>query len=322
MKKRILIPLLCLCVALLLAGGLALLIPSGLSLADALGVLLEKPFGETVDVPKETHHTGDTAEPVPHEHNINEAGPCYCGNAYITHLENGGWEITEYDPDRRWLPILETEYDAEGNPVRVTRHEHEYENPGDREPKHTLTYENDVLIREKTCDVYPEADPDNAYLEIINYQEDGSRIVNLYRHEYRDFALYYDAEGGLTKTEKFEYTCDTMGRILGEVQYVNDVRTYEYLSFQSPIGAWYWDYEIFYDENGDPERHYTWEYTYDEWREPNHQVKKLNGAVIEETFFVEEYGYGQYIYREITYGENGEVLTDIYYDPEGNEISP
>ncbi len=379
MKKRIAIPLVCLCVALLLAGGLALLIHSGLSIADALGMLLEKPFGETVDFPKETHHTGDTAEPVPHEHNINEAGPCYCGNAYITHLKNGGWEITEYDPDRRWLPILETEYDAEGNvvkvtryereyekpddpepkhtfvyendvlvyeeereydphrrvtrareieydaegnPVRVTRHEHEYENPGDREPKHTLTYENDVLIREEICDVYPEADPDNAYLEIINYQEDGSRIVNLYRHEYRDFALYYDAEGGLTKTEKFEYTCDTMGRILGEVQYVNDVRTYEYLRFRSPIGAWYWDYEIYYDENGDPERHYTWEYTYDEWREPNHQVKKLNGAVIEETFFVEEYGYGQYVCRVITYGEDGQVLTDTYYDREGNEITP
>ena len=316
MKKRILIPLLCLCAALLLAGGLALLIHSGSSLTNAFGVLLEKPFGETVDFPKETHHTGDTAEPVPHEHNINEAGPCYCGNAYITHLEHGGREITEYDPDRRWLSILETEYDAEGNPVRVTRHEHEYENPGDGEPKHTLTYENDVLIREKTCDVYPEADPDNAYLEIINYQEDGSRIVNLYRHEYRDFALYYDAEGELTKTEKFEYTCDAMGRILGEVQYVNDVRTYEYLRFKSSTGAWYLDYEIFYDENGTSERHYTWEYTYDEWGEqPIRAVKRLNGVAVAESFYEE----GR-CYREITYGENGEIVADTYYDLQGNEI--
>jgi hypothetical protein len=322
MKKRILIPLLCLCAALLLAGGLALLIHSGSSLTNAFGVLLEKPFGETVDVPKETHRTGDTAEPVPHEHNINEAGPCYCGNAYIIHLKNGGWEITEYDPDRRWIPILETEYDAEGNPVRVTRHEHEYENPGDREPKHTLIYENDVLIREETRDVYPEADPDNAYLEIINYQEDGSRIVNLYRHEYRDFALYYDAEGGLTKTEKFEYTCDAMGRILGEVRYVNDVRRYEYSHFHSPTGVWYLDYEIYYDEKGDPEQHYDWEYTCDEWGEPIHFVKTLNGAVIEETFYTSESEYGQYASRVITYGENGQVLTDIHYDYEGNEITP
>jgi hypothetical protein len=51
-------------------------------------------------------------------------------------------------------------------------------------------------------------------------------------------------------------------------------------------------------------------------------VKTLNGAVIEETFYGDEYGYGQYVCRVITYGENGEVLTDIYYDPEGNEISP
>ena len=40
MKKRILIPLLCLCAALLLAGGLALLNDAGLSLADTLGMLL------------------------------------------------------------------------------------------------------------------------------------------------------------------------------------------------------------------------------------------------------------------------------------------
>jgi hypothetical protein len=51
-------------------------------------------------------------------------------------------------------------------------------------------------------------------------------------------------------------------------------------------------------------------------------VKKLNGAVIEETFFAEEYGYGQYVCRVITYGEDGQVLTDIYYDYEGNEIDP
>ena len=47
-----------------------------------------------------------------------------------------------------------------------------------------------------------------------------------------------------------------------------------------------------------------------------------NGAVIEETFFVEEYGYGQYVCRVITYGEDGQVLTDTYYDREGNEITP
>jgi hypothetical protein len=103
---------------------------------------------------------------------------------------------------------------------------------------------------------------------------------------------------------------------------VDDLRVYEYLCFLSPSVAWYWDYEIYYDENGDPEQHYDWEYTCDEWGEPTHFVKTLNGAVIEETFYGDEYGYGQYVCRVITYGENGEVLTDIYYDPEGNEISP
>ena len=77
-----------------------------------------------------------------------------------------------------------------------------------------------------------------------------------------------------------------------------------------------------YDEKGDPEQHYDWEYTYDEWGEPTHFVKTLNGAVIEETFYGDEYGYGQYARRVITYGENGQVLTDIYYDREGNEVSP
>ena len=112
------------------------------------------------------------------------------------------------------------------------------------------------------------------------------------------------------------------GRLLGQIHYVNGLRVYEYLSFQSPDGRWYRDYEIYYDENGDPEQHYDWEYTCDEWGEPTHFVKTLNGAVIEETFYTSESEYGQYASRVITYGENGQVLTDTYYDPEGNEISP
>ena len=58
MKKRILIPLLCLCVALLFAGGLALLIHSGLSLADALAVFLEKPFAMDTAEAKELIRLG------------------------------------------------------------------------------------------------------------------------------------------------------------------------------------------------------------------------------------------------------------------------
>ena len=322
MKKRIAIPLLCLCVALLLAGGLALLTLSGFSLADALGVLLEKPFEGTVSFPDGTHHGEDTAETGTHEHIFDEDGFRYCDCGLYGKLENGGYTVREYDPDHRWLLTLETEYDAEGNPVKVTRYEYQYEEPDDLEPKHTLVYENDVLIYEENSTVYPEVDPEHAYRECISYGEDGNRTVSLYRFDHEDYIFHYGAEGELTQTERFENTYDAMGRLLGQVHYVDDLRVYEYLCFLSPSVAWYWDYEIYYDENGEPERHYTWEYTYDELREPNHQVKKLNGAVIEETFFVEEYGYGQYVCRVITYGEDGQVLTDTYYDREGNEIDP
>ena len=322
MKKRIAIPLLCLCAALLLAGGLALLIPSGLSLADAIGMLLEKPFEDWGDLSDGTHDHGDPTESRPHEHVFDEEDFRYCDCGLYGKLENGGYTVREYDPDHRWLLTLETEYDAEGNAVKVTRYAYEYENPGDVEPKHTLVYENEVLIYEENRAVYPEVDPEHTYRECISYEEDGGRTVSLYKFDHKDYIFYYDAEGELTKTERFVNTYDAMGRLLGQVHYVDDLRVYEYLCFLSPSVAWYWDYEIFYDENGDPERYYTWEYTYDEWREPNHQVKKLNGAVIEETFFVEEYGYGQYVCRVITYGENGEVLTDTYYDREGNEITP
>lgn len=322
MKKRILIPLLCLCAALLLAGGLALLIPSGFSIRDALGVLLEKPFEDWGDLSDGTHDRGDPAESRPHEHVFDEEEFRYCDCGLYGKLENGGYTVREYDPDHRWLLTLETEYDAEGNAVKVTRYAYEYENPGDVEPKHTLVYENEVLIYEENRAVYPEVDPEHTYRECISYEEDGGRTVSLYKIDHKDYIFYYDAEGELTKTERFVNTYDAKGRLLGQVHYVDDLRVYEYLCFLSPSVAWYWDYEIYYDENGDPERHYTWEYTYDEWREPNHQVKKLNGAVIEETFFVEEYGHGQYARRVITYGENGQVLTDIYYDREGNEITP
>jgi hypothetical protein len=322
MKKRITIPLLCLCVALLFAGGLALLIPSGLSLADAIGVLLEKPFEDWGDLSDGTRDYEDPAESLPHEHIFVEEEFRYCDCGLYGKLENGGYTVREYDPDHRWLLTLETEYDAEGNAVKVTRYEYEYENPGDMEPKHTYVYENDVLIYEENRAVKPEVDPEHTYRECISYEEDGGRTVSLYKFDHKDYIFYYDAEGELTKTERFVNTYDAKGRLLGQVHYVNGLRVYEYLNFKSPEVRWYRDYEIFYDEKGDPEQHYDWEYTYDEWGEPTHFVKTLNGAVIEETFYGDEYGYGQYARRVITYGENGQVLTDIYYDPEGNEISP
>ena len=322
MKKRITIPLLCLCAALLLAGGLALLIPSGFSLADVLGVILEKPFEDWGDLSDGTHDRGDPAESRPHEHVFDEEDFRYCDCGLYGKLENGGYTVREYDPDHRWLLTLETEYDAEGNAVKVTRYAYEYENPGDMEPKHTLVYENEVLIYEENRSVYPEVDPEHTYRECISYEEDGGRTVSLYKFDHKDYIFYYDAEGELTKTERFVNTYDAKGRLLGQVHYVDDLRVYEYLCFLSPSVAWYWDYEIYYDENGDPEQHYDWEYTCDEWGEPTHFVKTLNGTVIEETFYGDEYGYGQYVCRVITYGENGEVLTDTYYDPEGNEISP
>ena len=322
MKKRIAIPLLCLCAALLLAGGLALLIPSGLSLADAIGMLLEKPFEDWGDLSDGTHDRGDPAESRPHEHVFDEEDFRYCDCGLYGKLENGGYTVREYDPDHRWLLTLETEYDAEGNAVKVTRYAYEYENPGDVEPKHTLVYENEVLIYEENRAVYPEVDPEHTYRECISYEEDGGRTVSLYKFDHKDYIFYYDAEGELTKTERFVNTYEAMGRLLGQVHYVDDLRVYEYLCCLSPSVAWYWDYEIYYDENGDPEQHYDWEYTCDEWGEPTHFVKTLNGAVIEETFYGDEYGYGQYVCRVITYGEDGQVLTDTYYDREGNEITP
>ena len=322
MKKRILILLLCLCAALLLAGGLALLIPSGFSIRDALGVFLKKPFEDWGDLSDGTHDHGDPAESRPHEHVFDEEEFRYCDCGLYGKLENGGYTVREYDPDHRWFLTLETEYDAEGNAVKVTRYEYEYENPGDMEPKHTYVYENDVLIYEENRAVKPEVDPEHTYRECISYEEDGGRTVSLYKFDHKDYIFYYDAEGELTKTERFVNTYDAMGRLLGRLHYVNGLRVYEYLSFKSPEGRWYRDYEIYYDENGDPEQHYDWEYTCDEWGEPTHFVKTLNGAVIEETFYGYEYGYGQYARRVITYGENGQVLTDTYYDPEGNEISP
>lgn len=322
MKKRILIPLLCLCAALLLAGGLALLIPSGFSIGDALGVLLKKPFEDWGDLSDGTHDRGDPAESRPHEHVFDEEEFRYCDCGLYGKLENGGYTVREYDPDHRWFLTLETEYDAEGNAVKVTRYAYEYENPGDVEPKHTLVYENEVLIYEENRSVYPDVDPEHTYRECISYGEDGGRTVSLYKFDHKDYIFYYDAEGELTKTERFVNTYDAMGRLLGRLQYVNGLRVYEYLSFKSPEGRWYRDYEIYYDENGDPEQHYDWEYTCDEWGEPTHFVKTLNGAVIEETFYTSESEYGQYASRVITYGENGQVLTDTYYDREGNEIDP
>lgn len=327
MKKQIAIPLLCLCAVLLLAGGFALILGSGLSPADAMNLLLEEPFWAaseelSKELPDGTRLPSDNTEPYRHAHAFNEEGVCVYDGALRTEQENGGYSIREYDPNHRWNPILETEYDAEGTVVKVTRYEYEYENVEDMEYKHRRIFENDVLVHETNCGVYPDVDPDHAYRENIDYLEDGGRTVSLYRYEYEDYVLRYDAEGSLIETERIENTYDAMGRLLGRVYYVNDVRTYEYLYFRSPCGVWLMDYEIYYDENGDPEQSYDWVYTNDDWGEPIYEVKTLNGAVIRETYYKDEYGIPRYIYREVIYDENGKVLTDTYYDPEGNEVYP
>lgn len=44
-------------------------------------------------------------------------------------------------------------------------------------------------------------------------------------------------------------------------------------------------------------------------------MKRLNGVAVAESFYEE----GR-CNREITYGENGEIVADTYYDLQGNEI--
>lgn len=333
MKKRILIPLLCLCAALLFAGGLALLIPSGFSIGDALGVFLEKPFekpmeGTLDDLPNETEIL--YYDPAPeetwciggagHEHQYAQDRHCVECDRYKED-DKPLRSVEEYDDAENLVGRID--YDADGNVIREIDYAYEYYENGDT--KHIYEYVDGVLGKEIRYVIYKEGEYGTFYhREVIIHLEDGGWIHNRYDAPdgYLGSAEYYNAEGNLIGSELYEYRHDAMGRVLGKTRYVNGVLNYSEDYFRSPCLRWYCDHETFYDENGNPERDYTYEYERDEDKEPVSMVKKLNGAVIGKVYYRDEYGYGQYIYREITYGENGEVLTDIYYDPEGNEISP
>lgn len=337
MKKRIAIPLLCLCVALLLAGGLALLIHSGLSFADALGVLLEKPFekpfekpleGTVDDLSNETEILYYDHDPedswciggVGHEHQYAQDRYCVECNHYRED-DKPFRSVEEYD-DRNNL-VGRIDYDADGNVIREIDYTYEYYENGGK--KYIYEYVDGVLGKETRYVIYKEDGYSIfSHEEVIIHLEDGGWIHNRYDalDGYLGSAEYYNAEGNLIGSELYEYRHDAMGRLLGKTRYVNGVLNYSVDYFRSPCLRWYCDHETFYDENGNPERDYTYEYERDEDKEPVSMVKKLNGAVIGKTYYRDEYGYGQYIYREITYGENGEMLTDTYYDREGNEITP
>lgn len=333
MKKRIAIPLLCLCVALLLAGGLALLIHSGLSLADAFGMLLEKPFEEPLegtvdDLPNETkilYYDPAPEDPwciggVGHEHQYAQDWLCVeCGR--YREDDKPFRSVKEYDDAENLVGRID--YDADGNVIREIDYAYEYYENGDT--KHIYEYVDGVLGKETQYVIDKEGEYGTFYdREVIIHLEDGGWIHNRYDAPdgYLGSAEYYDAEGNQIGTERYEYRFNNMGRILGKTRYINGVLNYKYDTFMSPTGIWLEDRQTFYDENGNPERDYTFEYECDEYNEPIFLVKKLNGFVIGETYYRDEYGYGRYIYREVTYDGYGQVLTDTYYDPEGNEITP
>ena len=361
MKKRIAIPLVCLCVALLLAGGLALLNDSGLSLADTLGMLLEKPFegrGEEMEHEVSGKPSEDTYEDW-NEESVDEdwydGSEQYRGDVpewvftdgenrvfyspgtQHTHIFEGShycsqcWAYADMNRDGSYTvierkPYAQIECDANGNAVVWVTYEHVsyYENGDD---KLTYEYRNGRLSCESHYSVYDINDPGPVIYEKkeIVYPEEGGMILRFYdpRHDQLNTSEYYDEEGTLIKTERHSYEFDGRGHIMKEEIYVNDVLYYVVERFTDPNTYDHKDYEIYYAEDGiTPERIYTYSYECDEEDFVTCMTVKLNGMPHLDAYYTHHPSGPSFCYREVSYDENGQMADDIYLNRFGLPIDP
>lgn len=354
MKKRIAIPLLCLCVALLLAGGLALLIHSGLSLADTLGMLLEKPFEEDgmeteaetptessedphegwnkewydrmeqywADIPEWVFTDGENrvfyGEGTQHRHIFEGSHHCSQCMAYVLMNRDGSFAVIENKPYAR------IECDANGNAVVWVTYEHvsQYENGDDQ-----LIYEyrNGRLSREISFVIHEITEHDLTIYEKreIVYPEEGGRILRWYdpHHDQLNISEYYDEEGNLIKTESHSYDFGARGDIAKEEIYVNGTLYYVVERFSDPNTDYHKDYEIYYADDGvTPERIYMYSYEWDDIDVVTRMTVKLNGKLHLDAYYTHDADGRYFCYREVTYDENGNVAEDVYLNVLGIRI--
>lgn len=252
------------------------------------------------------------------EHTLDDEGICTaCGICFVDNGD-GSCSILTYD---EWGSMnSDTGYDAEGNVIYCFRVESEYDEIGN--VLYSAQYYDDVLTSEE---VYlPCENPDNGsiYLaESVSYAEDGSKTVYTYNEvSYFTSVLEYDAEGNLVSTTLMEYEFDEEGNCIRQMSRRNDVLILDQVSFVSPQGEVLDSTLKQWDDEGNLESEWIHSYEYDGEGNITYHAIHLNGVIYSEDFYALDAEGCRYHCREISYDENGEVMEDISYDADGNEI--
>ena len=252
------------------------------------------------------------------KHTFDENGECTVCRATVYENEDGSKDVYVYD--EQGALTLQAGYDSNGEQTYIIRSVNEYYDDGNVSAYRT--YIDGILTDEATflrC-----KDPENGEVymsEYIAYEEDGSKRVEKYDEASNlDTVTFYDAEGEITAVERNTYEFDGEGNRLRYTTYVNDKISRDIFSFVAENGEVLDSKCMYYDDNGETESEYIYEYEFDDAGNQKHQALKINGILNFECYYsLDSEGFA-YTSREITYDENGKVVEDISYDAEGNEI--
>lgn len=201
--------------------------------------------GWHIDLESHWHEDEDGRRTDEQAHTPDARDVCTACGAEIVINADGSGEVNVYDEenDRIWRIF----YDAEGNVESTSRTDMTYDESGN--PLSSVVYINDTLVSE-TFYAY-DSDGEAYAAKVTNYMDDGSKEVYTYNeYEATTSMTVYDADGNVTKAERYEITYDDSGDVLNEKTYRNGILVIERSYAPDAAGFHMLVEEILYDENG------------------------------------------------------------------------
>ena len=264
---------------------------------------------------------GEQIKTEPHE--FDEEGCCAVCGATLFDFGDGTYSIMSYDSQGGIN--FDGYYDGDGNLLSSRRYVNEYYEDG--YVKSISTYEYDPLIygdseimtgkdRYLVCE---NSEYGEAYLdESTAYNADGSGYTTKFA-ENGDIITYteFDAEGNSTSSSRYEYEYDENGERLYMAVYTDDKLDYEEFSVAVPNSSSAITKQILYNADGLVLSLYEYDYEFDSEGNTLRHTAYLNGVIDWENIY--EYSDGcTYLAIETDYDENGELISEIHYDADGN----
>lgn len=280
----------------------------------------------SVDQNSHWHICADCGEYVDEAaHTLDENGLCSVCGCGVWVYDDGTYEIFFYD-DQGALCQWNC-YEADGTLYYRVRYVFEYDDQGcvisqkDYVFDPAQGYTEDFLECERYYAYCEDSEYAETYLsEEIYYYADGTKCHSTY-NEQGDLitAITYEADGTVSNVERCEKEYDENGGCIRELVYSNDVLTAEYCYIALPDGEYAMSKSVVYDEDGSVFWMITCEYEIVDGRTMS-QTCYENGVLSWAVYYqYDEYG-GCLILREVEYDADGNIISDIRYDENGEQI--